>query len=440
MRRFTALLLLSTACHSRAATPAQAPAATATASLEADSTWQQHDAASDAALAASDYRGYLYHLRALEAPLSGHPGVVYGIARAHALMGARDSALAWLTRFAAMGLVRDVAGDSAFAAFRGTAAFARITERLAANAAPVGRSETVLSLPDSTLLIEDVAWDPRSRTWYLSSVHQRRILTIGPDGATRDLVPAAGSGLLSPFAIALDTARNLLWVTSAGTPEGLGIRQEDLGTTAVLSFEMPSGRLAGRYDLPADSTPRALADLDLLDDGTLIVSDSRGGGLYRLTPGRGLAQLVAPGTFRSPQGPAGIPGTPYVLVADYLRGIARVDRRAGALSWLPHPPDLAVSGIDGLRLTGRRLIAVQNGIRPGRVVQLTLDERLESIVSWKVLEAGTPGFREPTHGIMMDGQFVFVANSGWAAMGEDGNFRAGAELERPVIRRIRLAR
>src|SRR5512143_2415184 len=77
-------------------------------------------------------------------------------------------------------------------------------------------------LPDSTLLVEDVAWDARTATWYISSVHQRRILAIGRDGQIRDFVPAGGDGLWAAFAMAIDTARNLLWVTTAATPEGLG--------------------------------------------------------------------------------------------------------------------------------------------------------------------------------------------------------------------------
>ena len=94
-----------------------------TVSPAEDSTWEQHDQASDSALAARDYPAYLHHLRALEAPLSGHPGVVYGIARAHALLGSGDSALVWLGRYASMDLVRDIARDSAFTALRGTPGF-----------------------------------------------------------------------------------------------------------------------------------------------------------------------------------------------------------------------------------------------------------------------------------------------------------------------------
>lgn len=295
-------------------------------------------------------------------------------------------------------------------------------------------------LPDSTLLIEDVAFDTRSTTWYLSSVHQRRILAIGPDGRIRDFVPAGGDGLWAAFAMALDTARNRLWVTTAATPEGLHTPRSDLGRTAVLGFDLATGALTDRYELERDSAARALADIALMEDGSLVVSDSRGGGLYALHPGTpGLEPIVPRGTFRSPQGPAGIPGTGDVLVADYSRGLARVTRATGAVRWLEGPEGFVLKGIDGIQLRGRSLIVVQNGVRPNRVARLELDPEFSRILSADVLETGTVPLSEPTHGTWVGGDFVFIASSGWAAMREDGSFATDVILARPELRRLRIA-
>jgi hypothetical protein len=296
-------------------------------------------------------------------------------------------------------------------------------------------------LPDSTLLIEDVAWDARTRTWYLSSVHQRRVLAIGPDGRIRDFVPAGGDGLWAAFAMALDTAGNRLWITTAATPEGLGTPRSELGRTAVLGFDLRTGALAERHELQCDSTARALADIALMEDGSLVVSDSRGGGLYALHPGRaGLDPIVPRGAFRSPQGPAGIPGTDDVLVADYSRGLARVTRATGAVRWLEGPAGFVLKGIDGIQLRDHSLIVVQNGVHPNRVARLEFDAGYSRIVSAQILEAGLPALSEPTHGTWVGEDFVFIANSGWAAMRDDGNFAPGAVLQRSQLRRIRVPR
>jgi hypothetical protein len=304
----------------------------------------------------------------------------------------------------------------------------------------VSQSDGLPVLPDSTLLIEDVAWDARSATWYISSVHQRRILAIGPDGRLRDFVPAGGQGLWAAFAMALDTARNRLWVTTTATPEGLDTPRNELGRTAVLGFELQSGKLVARHELARDSTARALADIALMEDGSLVVSDSRGGGLYALHPDRaGLDPIVSPGSFRSPQGPAGIPGTGDVLVADYAAGLARVNRATGAVRWLEGPAGFVMKGIDGIQLRGHTLLVVQNGVRPNRVARLAFDEGYTRILSAEILDTGPSALSEPTHGTWVGDDFVFIANSGWAAMREDGSFAAGAVLERPVLRRLHVA-
>jgi len=307
--------------------------------------------------------------------------------------------------------------------------------------AATGSGVALPVLPDSTLLIEDVVFDARSATWYISSVHQRRVLAIGPDGRIRDFVPGGGDGLWAAFAMALDTARNRLWVTTAATPEGLDTPRNERGLTAVLSFDLRTGKLAERHELPRDSTPRALADIALMEDGSLVVSDSRGGGLYALHPGRDALDPIVPrGAFRSPQGPAGIPGTDDVLVADYSRGLARVTRTTGAVRWLEGPDGFVMKGIDGILLRGHSLIVVQNGVHPNRVARLELDEGNTRILSAEILDAGSPALSEPTHGTWVGDDFVFIANSGWAAMREDGNFATGVALERPQLRRIRVPR
>src|SRR6185436_1010849 len=112
--------------------------------------------------------------------------------------------------------------------------------------------------------------------------------------------------------------------------------------------------------------------------------------------------------FDSPQTPAPeSDGTVYV--PDYSLGIARVDTRTGAVSWLSASPDIALSGIDGLYWIGRigriqnALIAVQNGTHPPRVVRLTLSPDGGSVTAATVL-AASPDLGEPTHAVIVEDQ------------------------------------
>ena len=306
---------------------------------------------------------------------------------------------------------------------------------------PIGPSDTVLVLADSALIVEDLTFDARTASWYLSSVHERKIVRVGLDGVAHDFVPTGGSGLWAAFALALDQPRNRLWVASGADAQGAGSPPAEIGRTAVFAFDLATGALAARYELTVEpGKTRTLADLALLSDGTLAVSDSRGGGFYALDPATGaFTPLVPQGTFHSPQAPAEIAGGKAVLVADYARGIAKVDRATGMVTWLTLPDDLYPKGFDGMRLRGTTLIAVQNGSDPHRVIRMELDSAVTRVVSWKVLAAGAPALAEPTHGVLRGGNFIYIANSGWDHVGGDGSLTDVATLRPTVIRRLKLS-
>src|SRR4030095_3717795 len=64
--------------------------------------------------AARDYPQFETHVRAVAALAPSHPGVVYQVARAFAVRGVTDSAVAWLARLGSMGGTRDPNADSVF--------------------------------------------------------------------------------------------------------------------------------------------------------------------------------------------------------------------------------------------------------------------------------------------------------------------------------------
>ena len=84
--------------------------------------------------------------------------------------------------------------------------------------------------------------------------------------------------------------------------------------------------------------------------------------------------------------------------------------------------DIALSGIDGLKVSGNSFIAVQNGTRPARIVMMSLDVKRA-----QVLEANWPGLGEPTHGTLVGNRYLFIANTGWPLYEDDGKKRAGSE-------------
>lgn len=402
-----------------------------------------HRRAARASYAAKDYAAYRQHVRALYAVAPYSPQVVYAMARAEALNGDADAAVRWLGRYADLGLVADVAADSDLMAARGSAAFTTVAGRLAANAKLVSRSDTAFALAETDLLPEDIAYYPAARTFYLSSLRKRKIVAVDARGRARDFVRSGAHGLWAVSALALDPARRVLWASTAATVVQEGYAAADSGRSAVLQFDLATGKLLRRVEPPSTpSAPRAahfFGDMTVDAGGNVLVSDAVSPAVYVIRAGSAVMELVVGSdVVGGPQAPAVLPGGDRVFVADYPRGILVTDRQGRAPRWLAHSDSLALTGIDGLSAYGTSLIAVQNGTNPVRVLRLELDERRERVTRWSVLEANNPVLREPTHGVVVGDVFYYIANNQAFHFQATGRLPDGVTLDPPVVLRIPL--
>jgi sugar lactone lactonase YvrE len=301
---------------------------------------------------------------------------------------------------------------------------------------PISRSSLVFTLPSSDLISEDIAYDARRKTFYVSSVRQRKVLAIDRKGRASDLIREGQDGVDAMLALAVDAKRDVLWATTAVMEQQEnGYDAGRAGRTAVLEYSLADRRMLRRIDLHASGERHVLGDMTLNAQGGVFVTDSLSGAVYTIAPGADeLTELVPPGAFRSPQTPALAPGG-RLFVADYARGIAAIDLSSKAVSWLGHPDQIAVNGIDGLYLAGNTLIGMQSGTRPERVMRFFLDPKLTRIERAEAIESNTPDLGEPTHGVAVGDEFYFITNSGWDRVGKGAEFTPGAP---PAIRKTRL--
>jgi hypothetical protein len=94
--------------------------------------------------------------------------------------------------------------------------------------------------------------------------------------------------------------------------------------------------------------------------------------------------------------------------------------------------------VDGLYYHRGHLIGIQNGVEPHRVVRFTLAPSGARIIGVQVLERAHPRYREPTLGVLVQGDLFYIANSQWERFGADGRMSDPAVLERPVVLRLPL--
>lgn len=403
-----------------------------------DSTWRQHAAAGEAARAAGDWGAWRYQLVRVREVVGYHPSILYNLARADARLERSEDALAWLQTYAATGLARDITTDSAFLRMHGSPAWAAVVERIAGNARPVSSAQPAFALTDSAFLPEGIAFDPRTQRFFLSSIRSGAIASYTADGGGfREFVPARRDGQWAMLALAVDTATRTLWATTAAIPFYGAYQAADSGRSAVLAYDLDSGALRRRWDAPAGGRHQ-LGDMTVAPDGGVYVSDADEGAVYRIVRGGTEMERFAMGGMVSPQGLATASDGRRVLVADYVRGIAAIDRESGDVTWLEVADSTAVSGIDGLVRMGHSLIAVQNGVEPRRVIELRMNDAETRITGWRALESATPLMTEPTHAVVVGPEVFFIPDSGWDRLNADGTIKPGMVLEPAHVLRLRV--
>src|SRR5438309_595425 len=139
--------------------------------------WRALNKAAREAVQAKDYgklRATSIELRPL---LPGNPRVAYNLAASEAMLGHREAALAALRNWAGMGLVYDVVGDSDFASVREAPEFRAIVERVAESRKVVAGGKIAFAIAEPDFLPEDIAYDAKTRRFFVSGVRQGKIVT-----------------------------------------------------------------------------------------------------------------------------------------------------------------------------------------------------------------------------------------------------------------------
>jgi hypothetical protein len=385
-----------------------------------------------------DYAAFLEGMKQAAALRPNHPRLMYNLSVAYALNGNRAEALAWLDRVARMGLVVPAATDDDFNSVSDTGEFKAILEKLRRNALPAGRGVPAFNVREKGLVPESVAYDPPTKTFYLSSIYRRKILRVGANGAATDFATER-DGLWSVFGMKVDAARRLLWAATAAHPQMTNFRREEDGTSALLKFDLRTGRLLKKYLLPNKPKAHLLGDLAINSRGDVFATDTISPAVYVVRRARDeLETFLEDEAFVSPQGLDFTPDERGLFMADYSKGIFLINLETKSVASVEPPSDATLIGIDGLYFHRGSLIGVQNGVTPERVVRLTLSEDLRRISRFELLAANDPAFDEPTLGVLVKDDFYFIADSQWGAIDRQGQLAPADKLREPVVLKIRL--
>lgn len=356
--------------------------------------------------------------------IPNHPGLTLLQARVALAAGDQAGATAFWDRYARMGLNGAPAENSVYAELAATPGFAATAERLARNRQPVGAFETVVTI-DRPVIAESVAWDGARSRYLISTIGARTILQADSAGAVSEFM-APGQETAGILGLALDAQRGVVWAASSGIAMAQNLPDLLKDRTELIKIDLTNGRILARY-APEGGDRRNFGDVAMGPDGTVYVSDSIFGDVYRLRPGADALELLVPaGRFGSPQGMAVTPDGAALVIADYSSGLHRIDLATGVVTAIRGTDADTLLAIDMLQRSGDCLIVVQNGVSPQRVLRLHMDAGFSAVTGVEVLAANLDGIDEPAGGTLKGDDLVFVARGQMASYEEDGSLKDGA--------------
>lgn len=282
-------------------------------------------------------------------------------------------------------------------------------------------------VPETTIpaefgLVEGVAWDARSQQMFASGVEDGALLVREGDHWRRAVLPYRAGGL---FGMAIDQRRGILWIASGIA----GPTRDKSGFRGLIGVTSQGFEPVAKLGVPAADTQAQPGDVAVGPDGSVYVSDGATGSVYACKPDcEALAPLIPPATFRSAQGLAVSRDGRTLFVADYGRGLFRIDLKKPKGATLV----AAIKGIDGLVRDGDGLIAIVNG--DGRkIVRLSFDA---TGAPSEELLATPPGPGDPTLGTIVQRRLIYVADSQWDRFDAAG--KATAPARETAIRALTL--
>lgn len=377
------------------------------------------------------------------------PRFMLTVASIEARLGHTAAALQWLKKYAATGLTYDVAKDDDLKGLLAEAAGQKLAAQMKERSSPVTNTEFVCTLPQTDIMPEDIAYlksgDVKTAgNFFVTSIQRHTIYRISlPKPGSKECLmqelPLSAEAKRWPtLAVSADPTRKALWATASAMPGFSGFSKEDEGKALLLEVDPESGKVLRSFD-PGTTGAAVLGDMCVTEDGTVYVSDSIGGGVYRLHGDVQTAKLekIADGLF-SPQTPVLARDRKRLFVADYAMGVAVIDlatsNPAAKVNYLPHPDNVAVVGLDGMYLSGDSLIGIQNGTEPVRILRLLLNQAQTKITGAQVIEQSVG--HDPTHAVAVDGWFYVSANVGWNKVDDSGKLKPGEKFTAPVLVRF----
>jgi hypothetical protein len=208
---------------------------------------------------------------------------------------------------------------------------------------------------------------------------------------------------------------------------------DTLSTSHVYKYDL-NGKLLAKYSPELTGKDFIFGDLLLNKNGEVFISDTQNNTIFKVNETTNkLESFFTSEQFWNIQGITFSEDEKYLFIADYIKGIYRLNPKTKELAPLVKGISVSLKSVDGLLWYQNSLIAIQNGVVPMRVTRYFLNPTLDTITGFEIIDRAHPAFNEPTNGCIVGNTLYYVANSQWGGYDEKHQLKTEDQLQDIVI-------
>jgi len=350
------------------------------------------------------------------------------LAEAYALLNDKTKAYDVLLKMQKKGLAYPLSELNNMENLENTEVYDYIEKAMNQNKAAFGSGQVAMSVNKNYggMLYENITWDKNADSFLLGSVRNGEIIRLDKKGQRNVFIAAPDTNEKRWAVVDLeaDNARDLLWVATASMPQYNGMTNENLGDSALLKYQLSSGKLLQTIQLPTPQKPDLISLVHVSAQGDVYVLNSFKKMILKLPQGKDtLEPLLGLKDYDDVRAITTDDTGRFLYFADFARGLFVVDLEGKKIGGLGDPETMVLGGTEEMIYQDGALIVVQNGFKPSRVMRVKLKNpaNIDKLIP---IEASNPNFDVPTNGTLTDSHFYYIGNSQWSKMDMMGNLLA----------------
>jgi hypothetical protein len=342
------------------------------------------------------------------------PRYLENIIAACALVDRKRTAYHYLLQMQRQGFANDLSKNPDTESIRGTEVWTYLNDLMIGAGEPGGTGEVVFTLAAEQSSPVAISWDESRGLFLVGTETNGEVIAVSEDGSTQVLIEAnSKNGLWAIRGLFVDAENNRLWVSSAAVPVFSAFEVTEKGRGALIEFDLKTLELKGRFNVPMNGQNHELGPIAVSGNGDIYVADLAHPVVFRKTAkGDRLEPFVGNNDLVGIRDLAVSLDNGKLYIADSAMGILVVDPAEQTSAMLGSPEDLNLGAISGLFYNEGKLIMIQNGFQPQRIMRLELDANGTTVTEVVPLATSLADFDRPALGTIKGDDVYYFANPG----------------------------